>query len=60
MFEACRRFDGIFKRLRGRGHLREEDVDEVLRGDPACLLEATSTSGRAHMQARIASAPWVE
>src|ERR1041384_4491312 len=32
MFEALSdRFDGIFKKLRGKGRLREEDVDEVLR-----------------------------
>src|SRR6478672_581878 len=41
MFEALSdRFDGIFKRLRGRGHLREEDVDEVLREIRLALLEA--------------------
>jgi signal recognition particle subunit SRP54 len=41
MFEALSdRFDGIFKRLRGRGRLREEDVDEVLREIRLALLEA--------------------
>src|SRR6478736_5646372 len=41
MFEALSdRFDGIFKRLRGRGRLREEDVDEVLREIRMALLEA--------------------
>src|SRR6476620_3419697 len=41
MFDALSdRFDGIFKRLRGRGRLREEDVDEVLREIRMALLEA--------------------
>src|ERR1041384_1932288 len=41
MFEALSdRFDGIFKRLRGRGHLTEADVDEVLREIRVALLEA--------------------
>ncbi len=41
MFDALSdRFDGIFKRLRGRGLLREEDVDEVLREIRVALLEA--------------------
>ena len=41
MFEALSdRFEGIFKRLRGRGQLREEDVDEVLREIRVALLEA--------------------
>ena len=41
MFEALSdRFDGIFKRLRGKGRLREEDVDEVLREIRVALLEA--------------------
>src|SRR6266508_2591349 len=41
MFEALSdRFDGIFKRLRGRGKLREQDVDEVLREIRLALLEA--------------------
>ena len=41
MFEALSdRFDGIFKRLRGKGRLREDDVDEVLREIRLALLEA--------------------
>jgi signal recognition particle subunit SRP54 len=41
MFEALSdRFDGIFKRLRGKARLREEDVDEVLREIRVALLEA--------------------
>ncbi|HJR26742.1 MAG TPA: signal recognition particle protein [Acidimicrobiales bacterium] len=41
MFEALSdRFDGIFKRLRGKGRLREEDVEEVLREIRVALLEA--------------------
>src|SRR6478735_4116261 len=41
MFEALSdRFDGIFKRLRGRGRLRDEDVDEVLHEIRLALLEA--------------------
>ncbi|HEV3227727.1 MAG TPA: signal recognition particle receptor subunit alpha, partial [Acidimicrobiales bacterium] len=41
MFEALSdRFDGIFKRLRGRGKLREDDVDEILREIRLALLEA--------------------
>ena len=34
------RFDGIFKRLRGKGRLTEADVDEVLREIRTALLEA--------------------
>jgi signal recognition particle subunit SRP54 len=34
------RFDGIFKRLRGRGRLGEAEVDEVLREIRLALLEA--------------------
>jgi signal recognition particle subunit SRP54 len=34
------RFDGIFKRLRGRGRLGERDVDEVAREIRLALLEA--------------------
>src|SRR3954468_18460900 len=55
MFEALSdRFDGIFKRLRGRGRLREEDVDEVLREIRLALLEADANLqvGR-RRQARI-------
>ncbi|KAA0234703.1 MAG: Signal recognition particle protein [Acidimicrobiales bacterium] len=41
MFEALSdRFDGIFKRLRGRGRLSDKDVDEVLREIRLALLEA--------------------
>ncbi|HEX4866321.1 MAG TPA: signal recognition particle protein [Acidimicrobiales bacterium] len=41
MFEALSdRFDGIFKRLRGKGKLSDEDVDEVLREIRVALLEA--------------------
>ncbi len=41
MFEALSdRFDGIFTRLRGKGRLREEDVEEVLREIRVALLEA--------------------
>ena len=55
MFEALSdRFDGIFKRLRGRGHLREEDVDEVLREIRLALLEAdVNFKVVRSMQARI-------
>jgi signal recognition particle subunit SRP54 len=34
------RFDGIFKRLRGRGKLTEKDVDDVAREIRVALLEA--------------------
>src|ERR1700712_2569870 len=41
MFESLSdRFDGIFKRLRGRGRLGEDEVDEVLREIRLALLEA--------------------
>ena len=41
MFETLSdRFDGIFKRLRGRGKLSEADVDEVLKEIRVALLEA--------------------
>ena len=41
MFDALSdRFEGIFKRLRGKGRLRDEDVDEVLREIRVALLEA--------------------
>jgi signal recognition particle subunit SRP54 len=41
MFESLSdRFDGIFKKLRGRGRLSEADVDEVLREIRLALLEA--------------------
>ncbi len=34
------RFEGIFKRLRGKGRLTDDDVDEVLREIRTALLEA--------------------
>jgi signal recognition particle subunit SRP54 len=41
MFDALSdRFEGIFKRLRGKGRLGEADVDEVLREIRVALLEA--------------------
>jgi signal recognition particle subunit SRP54 len=41
MFETLSdRFDGILRRLRGRGKLSEADVDEVLREIRVALLEA--------------------
>src|SRR5688572_4885993 len=41
MFDALSdRFDSIFTRLRGKGRLREADVDEVLREIRVALLEA--------------------
>ncbi len=41
MFDSLSdRFDGIFKRLRGKGRLTEADVDEVLREIRTALLEA--------------------
>ena len=41
MFESLSdRFDGIFTRLRGKGRLSDEDVDEVLRELRLALLEA--------------------
>lgn len=41
MFDALSdRFDGIFKRLRGRGRLGDAEVDEVLREIRVALLEA--------------------
>jgi len=39
------RFDGIFKRLRGKGRLTEADVDEVLREIRTALLEADVNVG---------------
>src|SRR5580765_4682245 len=55
MFETLSdRFDGIFKRLRGRGRLREEDVDEILREIRLALLEAdVNFKVVRNMQARI-------
>jgi len=41
MFEALSdRLDGIFGRIRGKGRLSEEDIDEVLREIRLALLEA--------------------
>jgi len=41
MFDALSdRFEGIFKRLRSKGRLRDDDVDEVLREIRVALLEA--------------------
>ncbi|MFP3905407.1 MAG: signal recognition particle protein [Acidimicrobiales bacterium] len=41
MFDALSdRFDGIFKRLRGKGRLGDADIDEVLREIRVALLEA--------------------
>lgn len=41
MFETLSdRFDGIFSRMRGKGRLSEEDVDEILREIRLALLEA--------------------
>src|SRR3954454_13908290 len=41
MFDALSdRFEGIFKRMRGKGRLSESDVDEVLREIRLALLEA--------------------
>ena len=41
MFESLSdRFDGIFTRLRGRGRLSDQDVDEALREIRVALLEA--------------------
>ena len=39
------RFDGIVKRLRGKGRLTEADVDEVLREIRTALLEADVNVG---------------
>ena len=41
MFDSLSdRFEGIFKRLRGRGKLTEKDIDEVAREIRLALLEA--------------------
>src|ERR1044072_3639739 len=55
MFDALSdRCDGIFKRLRGRGRLREEDVDEIPREIRLALLEAdVNFKVVRNMQARI-------
>ena len=48
------RFDGIFKRLRGKGRLSESDVDEVLREIRLALLEAdVNLDGVKSLQGRI-------
>src|ERR1700752_5265296 len=39
------RFEGIFKRLRGKGRLTDADVDEVLREIRTALLEADVNVG---------------
>jgi len=39
------RFDGIFKRIRGKGRLTEADVDEVLKEIRTALLEADVNVG---------------
>jgi signal recognition particle subunit SRP54 len=46
MFDALSdRFEGIFKRLRGKGRLTADDVDEVLREIRTALLEADVNVG---------------
>ncbi len=46
MFETLSdRFEGIFKRLKGKGRLTEEDVDAVLREIRVALLEADVNVG---------------
>ena len=46
MFEGLSdRFEGIFKRLRGKGRLSDADVDEVLREIRVALLEADVNVG---------------
>jgi signal recognition particle subunit SRP54 len=51
------RFDGIFKRLRGKGRLTDRDVDEVLREIRNALLEADVNVGVARtVVARIREA----
>ncbi len=46
MFEALSdRFEGIFKRLRGKGRLSDADVEEVLREIRVALLEADVNVG---------------
>ena len=46
MFDALSdRFEGIFKRLRGKGRLSEQDVDEALREIRRALLEADVNVG---------------
>src|SRR5665811_2032932 len=55
MFETLSdRFDGILKRLRGRGKLTEADVDEVLKEIRVALLEAdVALSGARDLVERI-------
>jgi signal recognition particle subunit SRP54 len=55
MFEALSdRFDGIFKGLRNRGRLTEQEVDEVLREIRLALLEADVNVGVVRtLQSRI-------
>ena len=46
MFDTLsNRFEGIFKRLRGKGRLTDDDVDEVLREIRTALLEADVNVG---------------
>ncbi len=46
MFESLSdRFDGIFSKLRGKGRLSEQDVDDVLREIRVALLEADVNLG---------------
>lgn len=46
MFDALSdRFEGIFKKLRGKGRLTDDDVDEVLREIRTALLEADVNVG---------------
>ena len=61
MFEALSdRFDGIFKRLRGRGILREDDVDEVLVGWIIDFVALTRRSryGMPKINRRCTFPPW--
>jgi signal recognition particle subunit SRP54 len=52
------RFDGIFKRLRGRGRLSDTDVDEVAREIRVALLEAdVNVTVVKSFIARVRSAP---
>jgi len=55
MFESLTdRFEGIFTRLRGKGRLSEDDVDEVLREIRLALLEAdVNLDVTKSLQARI-------
>ena len=63
MFEALSdRLDGIFTRLRGRGRLSPEDVDEALREIRMALLQAdVNLPGRARTSMAAACGPnWWE